>query len=128
MEFWLFFGVLLGSILPDIDERHSKINRWSGILGILIAFFAKHRGFFHSVLFFLSLTFLLHFLGQPAFGWGVLLGYASHLILDGLTPQGVAPFWPLSSWKMRGPLRTGSFAEHVLFLFLVILVIVGIFP
>ncbi|MEK6845688.1 MAG: metal-dependent hydrolase, partial [Nanoarchaeota archaeon] len=40
--------ILLGSILPDIDEAHSKINQWGGILGKIIAFFSKHRGMFHS--------------------------------------------------------------------------------
>lgn len=121
-----FLGILLGSILPDIDERHSKINRWSGFVGLFIAFFAKHRGFFHSLPCFLGLAFLWRFLGQPALGWGLLLGYASHIILDGLTLQGVAPFWPFSSWKARGPVRVGSFAEHFFFLALAIFVVVEV--
>ena len=125
-KLWLFLGILLGSILPDIDERHSKINRWSGFVGLFIAFFAKHRGFFHSLPCFLGLTFLLHIFGYSALGWGLLLGYASHIILDGLTLQGITPFWPLSSWKARGPFRVGSFAEHLFFLALVIFVVVEV--
>ncbi|MDP3640004.1 MAG: metal-dependent hydrolase [Nanoarchaeota archaeon] len=125
-KLWLFLGILLGSILPDIDEQHSKVNRWAGMVGILIAFFAKHRGFFHSLPCFLGLTFLLQVLGQPALGWGLLLGYASHIILDGLTRQGIAPFWPFSSWKVRGPFRVGSFAEQLFFLALVIFVVVEV--
>ena len=42
-EIVFFLLVLLGSILPDIDSRNSKINRWSGAIGIIVVFFAsKH--------------------------------------------------------------------------------------
>ena len=33
----LFLTVLLGSLLPDIDEENSKICKWSGPLGKLVA-------------------------------------------------------------------------------------------
>lgn len=124
---WLFLGILLGSLLPDIDEQHSKINRWSGIFGIFVAAISRHRGFFHSLLFFLGLALLIQ-LWQPFLSLGLLIGYGSHLILDGLTPMGVHPLYPFSSWAMKGPLRTGSFAEHLLFLLLAIIVIIEVFP
>lgn len=52
-------------------------------------------------------------LGAAAPGWfaaAVGAGWLSHLVLDGLTPEGVAPLWPLP-WRVHGPISTGGALE-----------------
>ena len=89
-----FFFVLLGSILPDIDSRNSKMNRWSGIIGIIIVFFAKHRGIFHSLVFHLLLFFLMKPLIGTYYASALLIGYSAHLLGDGFTRGGIVLFYP----------------------------------
>ncbi len=122
-----FLLVLFGSILPDIDEGRSKINRWSGFLGGIIAFFSKHRGFFHSLLFFILLFFACAYFWSPYYGAALLLGYAAHALGDGITPMGIQVFYPFSQFKMKGPIRTGSFAEGILFVILMVLIVRELF-
>lgn len=73
----------------------------------------------HSILFVslasLALTApLCYALGLE--GWQPyllsLLGGLSHLALDALTPAGVAPLWPFSSKRIRGPIRYDSRAVN----------------
>jgi inner membrane protein len=118
-----FFLVLLGSILPDIDEKHSKINRWTGIIGIIIAFFFKHRGLFHSVVLHGSLFVLLWKFFDFYYGAALFLGYFAHLLGDGITRMGVPIFYPFSNWKIRGPVRVGGWMEGVIFFLLFVLIV-----
>ena len=117
-EIIFFLLVLLGAILPDIDSKNSKINRWSGIIGIIATFFAKHRGIFHSVLFHLALFFVLTPIIGVYYASGLFLGYLAHFIGDGVTKAGLAPLYPLSLYKIKGPLKVGSFFEGVILLLL----------
>jgi inner membrane protein len=120
----LFFAlVLLGSILPDIDSPNSKINRWSGIIGKVVTFFFKHRGFFHSLLFFGILFFIVQHFWNGYYAFGILLGNIAHLIGDGITPAGVKIFYPFSNFKIRGPIRTGGMFEWVILFSLIVLVV-----
>jgi membrane-bound metal-dependent hydrolase YbcI (DUF457 family) len=43
-------------------------------------------------------------------------GYFIHILLDGITIQGIMPFYPYKI-KMRGIIRTGSIIEDILFFF-----------
>ena len=115
--------VLLGSLLPDIDENGSKINQWSGIIGRIVSFFTKHRGVSHSIFFSALLFFIVKwFFG--IYSWAFLIGYLGHIFADGITPMGVHIFYPFSNFKIKGPIKVGSFAEGVLFLGLVAWIIV----
>ncbi len=119
----LFFMALLGSIFPDIDEGSSRISRWAGIFGKIINFFFKHRGFFHSLpAGGIAMLLLGHFLGWPL-GVAFLLGFCAHLIGDSLTPRGIQPLSPFSSWKIQGPIRTGGFLEIGLILLLILAIL-----
>ena len=113
-EIIFFLLVLLGAILPDIDSKNSKINRWSGIIGIIATFFAKHRGIFHSVLFHVALLFVLTPLIGVYYASGLFLGYIAHFVGDGVTKAGLAPLYPLSLYKIKGPLRVGGFVEGII--------------
>jgi inner membrane protein len=109
-----FALVLLGSILPDIDEKNSKMNQWSGFIGKILVKFVKHRGIFHSLLFHLGLGFLVAWYFGAHFGVALFIGYLAHLVGDGITPMGVRLFYPLSNFKVKGPIRVGSYKEKVI--------------
>ncbi|SRR3989344_965795 len=118
-----FVILLLGSLLPDLDEPHSRINRWSGIIGRITAFLTRHRGFFHSLFFIAIVAGIVIYFWNWYYGLALALGYVAHLVGDMLTPAGVALFYPFSSFKLRGPIRTGSVWEKV-FMAVLIAVIV----
>src|SRR3989344_5508382 len=115
--------ILLGSILPDIDEKHSRINKWFGIVGSIVAFFAKHRGFFHSLLFHGIIFFAISYFFNTYYAWALLLGYTAHIVGDGITPMGVQLFYPFSQFKIRGPIKTGGFWEGIIMIVLIIVII-----
>ena len=106
--------VLFASGLPDIDHPGSKYGRKLGIISKAINFVAGHRGIFHSLFFALLISFLF-WLFNETIGYGVFVGYLSHLIGDGFSKEGVNLLYPFTKLEMRGFLRVGSFTEHVLF-------------
>ncbi len=118
-----FFVLLLGSLLPDIDEQRSRINQWSGLIGKVIAFFAKHRGFFHSLLFFVLSFVLVDFFWNFYYATALFLGYLAHLIGDGITRRGVYVFYPFSAFKLKGPLKVGGVMEIMAWLILALLIL-----
>jgi len=106
----LVIGMSIGilySILPDIDAKRSKIRQlFMGIfllcvvfyllyadliLGLivlilafflLVTFFIKHRGFFHTLTAGILFSMPL-FLIDPWFSFFAFLGFLSHLAIDG---------------------------------------------
>ena len=120
----LFLVILLfGSILPDIDEPKSTINRWSGIIGRIITFFAKHRGFFHSLLFITIISSVIYYFLNPQYALALSLGFLAHLIGDGVTPMGIELLYPFSSFRINGPIKVGSWAEKVIMALLVVFIV-----
>ena len=122
-EIIFFFIVLLGSVLPDIDDGKSKIKKASGIIGSIISFIFKHRGIFHSIFMALGLYILLYLTWKPYYAGAILIGYSSHLFADFLTPMGIKIFYPLSHFKIKGPIKVGSVWEFIVLLVLIVLVI-----
>ncbi len=118
-----FFLVLLGSILPDIDERNSTINRWSGFLGKTVGFFFRHRGLFHSLLLAAVLFWVMKMYFGAYYALGLSLGYVAHLAGDAVTLMGVQIFYPFSSFRLRGPMRTGGWMEWIIFILLAVLIL-----
>ena len=114
--------VLLGSVLPDIDDGNSKIKKASGVLGSLISFMFKHRGIFHSLVFVVILFIVMSF-WNTYYAWALTIGYLSHLLSDSLTPMGIQFLYPFSSWKLRGPIKVGGIGEWVVLFGLIILVV-----
>lgn len=94
-----------GGVLPDIDEPRSWIGRRVPVLAHPINALFGHRGFTHSLtalaLLGLGLSTLVAPLGSLAApAWSLvclpfLIGYASHLLGDLLTPSGVPLSWPM---------------------------------
>tara|TARA_Y100000034_G_C6777161_1_gene347068 strand:+ start:365 stop:805 length:441 start_codon:yes stop_codon:yes gene_type:complete len=121
-EIVFFFLVLLGSILPDIDERNSKINKWSGIIGVVVAALFKHRGLFHSVLLHGVLFLVIQSFFGIYYAGGLFFGYIAHIIGDGVTRMGVPIFYPFSNFKLRGPVRVGGAIESIILVGLLVFV------
>ncbi|CBJ81672.1 putative LexA regulated gene, SOS response [Xenorhabdus bovienii str. Jollieti] len=100
---WLHMlpGVLLASLLPDIDHPSSTLGRLFRFISIPIARLCGHRGFTHSLLA-LGVGIIL-FQAEIPSGWPIptdffhamIVGYISHLIADMLTPAGIPLLWPL---------------------------------
>jgi inner membrane protein len=143
----------LGGLLPDLDASNSKIKHLEigygtgksrlalkpfYLVSLFISSIFKHRGVFHSILAIILVGWgsyiLFLFLSQwmeilaHLFWLALTLGYASHLIADGMTHHGIPLFWP---WQrnihflpkpMR--IRTGGIIEKIIYVsFLLILVL-----
>lgn len=109
----LAFVAGLGALLPDLDAKGSaaKYLSFNVTLGgirfhvtplftpaILLHRAFGHRGFLHSLLGFAAFAVLIGvpvawFLSAPA-AVALLLGWASHLVLDACTKSGVPLWWP----------------------------------
>ncbi|USN53661.1 MAG: metal-dependent hydrolase [Candidatus Nomurabacteria bacterium] len=122
----------VAALLPDLDASNSMLQQSSiqlgrrgprlpllRPLGMLLHALFGHRGLLHSLLA-LGIVIALTSLWQPpiAIIIAVAIGYASHLLLDGVTPSGIPLFYP---WKLRVRppkmlrIRTGGFIDQLLF-------------
>lgn len=111
-------AAVVGSLLPDIDHAKSKISTSNPIMSLVSAvvnIFFTHRTFTHSAVFLVLVGYLFYRLDWlPGLLPGMVVGIASHLILDAMTKQGIKFLWPLNA-TIRIPLfiRTGSGVERV---------------
>ncbi|MEB3751683.1 hypothetical protein EP10_002538 [Geobacillus icigianus] len=107
-------GLVIGSLLPDIDEPSSYVGRRSfGVAGKVKEAFG-HRGMTHSLIVWGVLAALVWRESASPFAAGVVLGYLFHIIEDFFSVQGVPLFWPFSSKRWKVPLyRTGKGMEKL---------------
>ena len=128
----------LGSLLPDLDARESKLSNVQ-IVGVaplkplawVVSRRLGHRGPLHSLLALLVVTvgisLPLSLFLDPLAGIGLSLGFASHILLDACTKSGVPLRWPeLGRVRLLPPrlrFTTGSMAEDILFLLLALLAV-----
>jgi len=128
-----FAGIILGSLLPDLDAPDSKImyEWWKpfGLFGkyalnkpLEKLFGDEHRGILHSVFgcLFTSLVFaLISFALYPTvfFIWyiwfGIPIGFMLHLAEDSFTISGVRWFFPFGE-PIQSTTITGSGREYIL--------------
>ncbi|MEY9976742.1 metal-dependent hydrolase [Lysinibacillus sp. RC79] len=114
---------VIGALLPDICHGGSKIGRKFPIISKTVNSLFGHRSFTHSLLFLFLVGVLLHtFIPYESISLGILLGMASHVLLDMGTKKGVKLFYPISI-SVRLPLttKTGSKAEKIVFMLLTML-------
>jgi len=119
-----FLFVFLGSVFPDIDISTSWFNR-TFKLGRLVSTVTKHRGIFHSLFVAVPLSYLL-FLWSHLFALAFFVGYMSHLLIDGLNHAGINFIHPFSKFHLHGFIETGSVAETLLFIFLLVAVLLRV--
>jgi inner membrane protein len=103
----------IGTILPDIDSRFSKIGKRK--IFRIFNFFMKHRGIMHSFTFLFLVSSLLFLTFREAL-LPFAASYSLHLVLDALTIQGIPIFYPLK-FRIRGKLKTGGLLETIFFVF-----------
>ncbi len=118
-----FVGALLGGTAPDLDKPR---NLWARALAHTA--FGGHRHLSHSLVGLALASALVGLvLGQlgrvsgidPALPFiGFVAGYASHLVLDSLTIEGVPWLFPLPVYLGVPPwcalrVRTGSLVEQL---------------
>jgi inner membrane protein len=114
--------VLVFSVFPDIDTPDSKVGRKTKPVSSIFNLFFGHRGMIHSLWVPVIIAFVFFSLGINFIAYGALVGYFSHLLIDGFTLMGVNLLAPFPRLHMKGFIRTGGFLEWVFF----VLVIVGI--
>ncbi len=108
---------VIGAVLPDICHGGSKIGRTFPLISKIINVLFGHRSFTHSLLFLFLMGMLLNsFVTNESVKAGILIGIASHLVLDMATKNGIKLLYPIKS-RVRFPLttRTGGKIENVVF-------------
>ncbi len=113
--FLLFF--ILGSLIPDIDHSKSFFGRKAKLISAIL----KHREAMHSLLCGICLSLVILFFTNK-YSYAFLLGFLSHLVLDSLNPKGIKWLWPLR-FRVRGPIKTGSFIELIIDIFFVFILL-----
>jgi len=123
----------IGGLVPDIDQQTSmfwKNVRGGGSLAVLVApLLGGHRFISHSVIGVILFGFLSKLLFNMLGSFIVvdmqivwiafMIGYISHLLMDTLTKDGVAWFFPFS-WRIGFPpfsflrVKTGGLIEKIL--------------
>jgi inner membrane protein len=130
-------GSVIGSLYPDIDEPHSIFGSKVKPFSWLAKIFLGHRGIIHTPLNCIVITgllYLLHLKVAPTLfsdinyanlPWmyyltlGFFAGYASHLLLDFLTPQGIMLLYPFSTYRFH-ILGLRGFVRDMLFTGLIV--------
>jgi len=123
----------IGAAIPDMDGAGNRL--WQMLpagekLGkVLRRIFYKHRTITHSILgmylIYKGLEWLLaHFLNSAFVDpniilWSVMVGYASHLLSDALTEEGVPLLFPINISFGLPPIRkmrikTGKWFENMI--------------
>jgi inner membrane protein len=104
----------IGALLPDLDAP-------AGTLARLLPFnpfsLLGHRGILHSALVLGLGAALWYFNQQPLWAIFLLAGYASHLLGDAITIQGIPLLYPIP-FKFRIspiPIQSGGLFDMLLF-------------
>jgi inner membrane protein len=110
---------LITTLIVDIDHPHSTAGKYLRPFSDILQWVLGHRGLLHSLLVPICIFLILRFFNYTEPAIAILLGYTSHIIMDILTPSGIRIFYPLK-YKIRGPIKVGSWEEKILTIFLII--------
>ncbi|PUB12922.1 metal-dependent hydrolase [Paenisporosarcina sp. OV554] len=106
---------VIGAVIPDICHGGSKVGRAFPVVSKVINVLFGHRSFTHSLLFLVLMAILMNsFVTIESVTAGILVGIASHLVLDMATRNGIKLLFPLKI-RVRFPLttRTGGAVESM---------------
>jgi len=117
---WLVIASGFFALIPDIDAAGSFIGKRLPLISGSVQLLLGHRGIIHSLLAAIAAAGIAYVI-MPALALPAMVGFCSHLALDMLTPEGVSLFYPLSSKRVRGPIRTGGIIEAAILIILVFL-------
>lgn len=117
---------IIGSLLPDIDERKSKINQFLPLFfSSIFTNNLRHRGLTHnifSVIFFIMLSLFVYIYTHNNYylilTMGLTLGYILHILADAATYAGIENFFLNKKFKFfKNGLYVGSYKEGYIYLF-----------
>lgn len=122
-------GAVIGSLMPDLDVKSSTASKKAGLLSFITRLFFEHRGT-HSIFVLAIIGAILAIpavlipggYGLPVL-WGVILGYASHILLDICTKKGCPVFNPIKINVSILPLKTGGIVERIIRIVFIIIII-----
>lgn len=101
----------LGSLLPDLDSKHSMLGRW-----LPVPVPGPHRGLLHTDWALIALFAVAVFPPTRLVVW-LWLGAWLHCAMDGLSTSGRARFYPLSRYRLvrlpSGEVSVGETGRHV---------------
>lgn len=117
--------VIFASMLPDLDHPDSKLSNKIPVIPKIISMVSKHRGIFHSIFFALLLSGAVYYFFGFSYGIALFIGYMSHLIIDGLTKQGINFLHPIGRLHMAGFVETGTIGEMIVLA--VLIALIGVF-
>ena len=101
------------SCFPDVDHARSKLNSEFPPFKIFSLLF-RHRGITHSIFTAAILGGVAYYYLSLDIALGIFIGFAAHVLGDALTKNGVAPLYPLTTFKIKGFITTGSLFEKVI--------------
>lgn len=132
-------GLVIGSLLPDLDHPQSTLSRMIPIVGGLLSRLTGHRGILHSIVGVIICWLVCGGLMIPAVAVtqdarlsahifaGLMIGYILHIVADSLTKGGVRLFYPFK-WRIGiGIFMTGGLLEFVFRVVLMFWIIFFIF-
>ncbi|MFH1209177.1 MAG: metal-dependent hydrolase [archaeon] len=122
---FFFMLLLIGAGFPDIDMPKSKFGRKIRPLSDILYFVFGHRKFMHSFFFLVLISGLIYVLAGIYF-LAFAIGFLTHVLLDGFSKEGINFFYPIKS-EIKGPIRTNSFLEKLLFYGLVFVDVIIIY-
>ncbi len=106
----------IGSLLPDLDKASAEFWHSFPVVGHaagkVVDPFISHRNITHSLVGTILAAILFYYLFYffPSY-WGIetnlvlisaMIGYASHLLADSFTVEGIPLFWPIK-WMVGIP-------------------------
>jgi len=95
--------VFVFAMLPDMDLALRKLP------------FIEHRKTFHNIWFTTAVIIILWYLTHDTLLTELSsIGIISHLLMDSLTRNGVMWLYPLSNWRIKGPVRTGGMLDSLI--------------
>ncbi|MFC3040710.1 metal-dependent hydrolase [Virgibacillus xinjiangensis] len=126
--FGYVIGIMIGSLLPDIDEPQSFIGRRSFGVASVIKRTYGHRGITHSLFAWLIFSIVSCLIAPNFFGIGLSLGYLFHIIGDLFSVSGVPLYKPFTDERVKMPrrltYRTSSQKEKIILsIFLLLLIL-----
>ena len=122
-----FLLICFASLLPDIDFPKSWIGRRTKPISWIIRLLFGHRKFIHTIYVPFILFFLLSAVGQKEIGMAIFIGYLVHLFADGLSSEGIKPFYPFSRMRFKGIVRVGGLLETIVLIGLIIFILIILF-
>ena len=102
----------------------SKISSKIPIIPRLLNIFTKHRGILHTLLFAFIISGVVWFFISHIYAAALLIGYISHLVIDGFTMAGINFLHPVAKLHLSGFIETGTFSEILLFILFLVLIII----